>query len=70
MQPEEEKNTGGKRKMDNTKMYQLRCACGKVHQKNIIGNITEADKKCGECGKIITESNIVEIKQEFLLERG
>jgi hypothetical protein len=56
--------------MDNTKMYQLRCACGKVHQKNIIGNITEADKKCGECGKIITESNIVEIKQEFLLERG
>lgn len=54
--------------MTELKKFQLRCACGKVVQKNIMGNITENDKKCGDCGQIITESNVVEIKEEFLLE--
>jgi len=56
--------------MKEYKTVQFRCQCGKVAQKNIFGEVTEADKKCGECGEIITESNIMEIKQEFLLERG
>ena len=56
--------------MKEYKRLQFRCGCGKVVQKNILGDITEADKKCGECGQIITESNIVEIKEEFLLERS
>lgn len=54
--------------MKEYKRFQLRCGCGKVMQKNILGTITEADKKCGDCGQIITESNVVEIKEEFLLE--
>lgn len=56
--------------MKEYKMVQFRCSCGKVVQKHIFGQITEADKKCDDCGQIITESNIAEIKQDFLLERG
>jgi hypothetical protein len=54
--------------MTELKKFQLRCACGKVMQKNIFGIITEADKKCDDCGQVITESNVMEIKEEFLLE--
>lgn len=56
--------------MKEYKTVQFRCGCGKVVQKKIFGTVTEADKKCDDCGQIITESNICEIKQEFLLERG
>lgn len=48
--------------------FQLRCKCGKVKQILGHGELVEADKKCDICGQIITENNIVEIKQEFLLE--
>ena len=54
---------------DNQKRWQLKCSkCGDVKQ--IVGSevLTDSDKICDKCSYIITESNILEIKQDFLLE--
>lgn len=69
MQPENVRNTGEK-EMKEYKRYQFRCQdCGDVVHKNVIGSLTENDKKCDKCGTIITETHIAEIKQDsFLLE--
>ncbi len=55
--------------MQEYKRYQIRCQdCGNVVHKNIIGTVSENDKKCDKCGTLITETHIAEVKEEFLLE--
>jgi hypothetical protein len=53
----------------NNKRYQIKCSkCGNVREILTTGSITEQEKVCSQCGTIILEQNIAEIKQEFLLE--
>jgi hypothetical protein len=52
------------------KTFQLRCKCGKVKHVLVQGQLIESEKLCDNCGEVITEQNILEVKQEFLLERG
>jgi len=54
---------------DNKKRWQLKCKkCGSVKQ--ITGGeiLVMEDRICDDCKYIINESDICEIKQEFLLE--
>jgi len=47
--------------------YQVKCEkCGNV--RHIQGPVTSTDRVCPDCHEVITESEIIEIKQDFLLE--
>ena len=55
--------------LNDFQKYTLKCgSCGDTKELKLRGPICEADKHCGKCGDTIDETNIVEIKQEFLLE--
>ncbi len=56
--------------MKEYKRMQIKCSkCGNVVHKNVIGELTESDRTCEQCGHLITEgTHIAEVKQEFLLE--